>query len=105
MEAVSITILCNKNEHGEITSKTNFAGGTLGGISNGQTIYFSVASNQFNNHEKQQTVTTEKNKQKLEASGRHDPCVLPNVPVPIVDAYGSIVTLWIHYLRHKAQNA
>lgn len=92
-----------QDENGKITSKTNFAGGTLGGISNGQTIYFSVAFKPVSTiMKKQQTVTTGKKQTALEASGRHDPCVLPRA-VPIVDAMAALVIM-DHYLRHKAQN-
>ncbi|PIV38186.1 chorismate synthase, partial [Candidatus Roizmanbacteria bacterium CG02_land_8_20_14_3_00_36_15] len=38
----------------------------------------------------------------LEASGRHDPCVLPRA-VSIVEAMAALVIM-DHYLRHKAQN-
>jgi len=52
---------------------------------------------------KQQTVNTEKKEEtELEASGRHDPCVLPRA-VPIVDAMSALVIM-DHYLRHRAQN-
>ena len=88
---------------GNIKMKTNHAGGTLGGISNGQTIYFRVAFKPVSTiKKKQQTVTTEKNYTELEANGRHDPCILPRA-VPIVDAMSALVIM-DHYLRHKAQN-
>ena len=91
------------DENGLVQTKTNNAGGTLGGISNGQTIYFRVAFKSVSTiGKKQQTVTTEKKTIELEASGRHDPCVLPRA-VPIVDAMGALVIM-DHYLRHKAQN-
>lgn len=92
-----------KDEQGNIRTKTNHAGGTLGGISNGQTIYFRVAIKPVSTIRKQQhTVTREKEETTLEASGRHDPCVLPRA-VPIVDAMAALVIM-DHYLRHKAQN-
>lgn len=91
------------DEEGAVKTRTNNAGGTLGGISNGQTIYFRVAFKSVSTiGKKQQTVTTEKKSVELEASGRHDPCVLPRA-VPIVDAMGALVIM-DHYLRHKAQN-
>ncbi|HWY80040.1 MAG TPA: chorismate synthase [Candidatus Sulfotelmatobacter sp.] len=91
------------NENDDIKMKTNNAGGTLGGISNGETIYFRVAFKSVSTIKKrQQTVTKEKEKIQLEASGRHDPCVLPRA-VPIVDAMAALVII-DHYLRHKAQN-
>ena len=90
------------DEHGGIQTKTNHAGGTLGGISNGQTVYFQVAFKPVSTiRKKQRTVTLENTEVELEASGRHDPCVLPRA-VPIVDAMGALVIM-DHYLRHRAQ--
>lgn len=92
------------DEKGEVRAKTNNAGGTLGGITNGEDIYFRVAFKPVATiSKKQQTVNTEKKEEtELEASGRHDPCVLPRA-VPIVDAMSALVIM-DHYLRHRAQN-
>ncbi len=91
------------DETGRTRTRTNRAGGTLGGISNGETIYFRVAFKPVSTISKQQnTVTKEGQHVKLEASGRHDPCVLPRA-VPIVDAMAAL-TIMDHYLRHTAQN-
>jgi chorismate synthase len=91
------------DESGKIRTKTNNAGGTLGGISSGETIYFRVAFKPVSTiSKKQRTVDKEKHSVELEATGRHDPCVLPRA-VPIVDAMGALVIM-DHYLRHKAQN-
>jgi len=91
------------NKKGEIKTKTNYAGGTLGGISSGETIYFRVAFKPVSTiGKKQKTVTKDKGEINLEASGRHDPCVLPRA-VPIVDAMAAL-TIMDHFLRHKAQN-
>jgi chorismate synthase len=90
-------------EKGKVKPKTNNAGGVLGGISTGETIYFKVAFKSVSTiKKKQNTVTKEKEAVELEASGRHDPCVLPRA-VPVVDAM-SALTIIDHYLRHKAQN-
>lgn len=87
----------------QMRTKTNNAGGTLGGISNGETIYFRVAIKPVSTIKKPQN-TVNKNREhiKLEATGRHDPCVLPRA-VPIVDAMAALVIM-DHYLRQKAQN-
>lgn len=91
------------DEKERIRTRTNNAGGTHGGISTGEDIYFRVAFKPVSTIKKEQK-TINKNKQAilLQASGRHDPCVLPRA-VPIVDAMSALVIM-DHYLRHKAQN-
>lgn len=83
--------------------RSNNAGGTLGGITTGEDIYFRVAIKPVSTISKmQKTVTRNGEEITFEAKGRHDPCVLPRA-VPIVDAMTAIVIM-DHYLRHKAQN-
>lgn len=87
----------------QIKTKTNNAGGVLGGISNGETIYFRVAFKPVSTIKKQQkTVSINAEEIGLQATGRHDPCILPRA-VPIVDAMAALVIM-DHLLRHKAQN-
>lgn len=87
-----------------VRTRTNHAGGVLGGISNGETLYFRVAVKPTSTISKmQQTVTREGEETTLQATGRHDPCVLPRA-VPIVEAMTALV-LMDHHLRQKAQNA
>jgi chorismate synthase len=89
-------------ENERLIFKTNHAGGTLGGISTGEDIYFRVAFKPVATISKpQQTVDIHHNPRLLAATGRHDPCVLPRA-VPIVDAMAALVIM-DHYLRHKAQ--
>jgi chorismate synthase len=89
-------------ENGIPKMKTNYAGGTLGGISTGADIYFRVAFKPVSTiSREQQTVTVEHQETTLKATGRHDPCVLPRA-VPIVDAMSALVIM-DHYLRQKAQ--
>lgn len=91
------------NAAGEVSTRTNNAGGVLGGISTGSTITFRVAFKPVATIAKEQdTVTLEGEPTKLAASGRHDPCVLPRA-VPIVDAMAALV-MADHVLRDKAQN-
>jgi chorismate synthase len=91
------------DENNKVQTRTNNAGGTLGGISNGQTIYFRIAFKPVSTiSKKQNTINKQKRAIELEAKGRHDPCVLPRA-VPIVDAMSALVIM-DHYLRHKAQN-
>jgi chorismate synthase len=87
----------------KIKIKTNYAGGTLGGISTGEDIYFRVAFKPVSTiSQSQQTVNIKNQVVTLKAEGRHDPCVLPRA-VPIVDAMSALVII-DHYLRHKAQS-
>lgn len=93
-----------KDTSGKIRTKTNYAGGTLGGISSGEDIYFRVAIKPVSTiAKKQETIDLEENAVELEAKGRHDPCVLPRA-IPIVDAMSALVIM-DHYLRHQAQNS
>lgn len=90
-------------KEGRISTKTNNAGGIVGGISNGEIIYFRVAFKPVSTIKREQkTISRDKQEVSLEAAGRHDPCVLPRA-VPIVDAMAALVIV-DHYLRHKAQN-
>jgi len=92
--------------------KSNFAGGTLGGISSGADIYFRVAvkpvstigqvrsdSSLTKSHavprivvsfQAQQTAAYDGSDVILEAKGRHDPCVLPRTP-PLIEGMAAIV--------------
>jgi len=88
------------DENGKIRTKTNFSGGIQGGISNGETINFRVAFKPVSTIRKEQnTVNLKGQNVKLEATGRHDPCVLPRA-VPIVEAMAAIVIM-DHYLRNQ----
>lgn len=89
------------DEAGNTRTRTNHAGGVLGGISNGEEIFFRVAFKPVATISKAQTtVTLEGDETRFEAKGRHDPCVLPRA-VPIVDAMAALV-LVDHYLRQVA---
>ena len=88
-----------KNNKPAFTS--NHAGGTLGGISTGEDIYFSVAFKPVSTIRKQQQTVNLQNKEIiLSVDGRHDPCVLPRAD-PIVDAMAALVIM-DHYLQHQA---
>lgn len=69
----------------------NHSGGVQGGISNGETIIFRVAFKPTATiGQAQETVDFAGKKVKLEAAGRHDPCVLPRA-VPIVEGMAALV--------------
>ncbi len=84
----------------EIETKTNYAGGIVGGISNGENIYCRIAFKPVATITKEQTtLNTNKEHVNLVVNGRHDPCVLPRA-IPIVDAMAALVIM-DHYLRHN----
>lgn len=75
----------------KIMTKSNHAGGVVGGISNGMNIIFRVAFKPTATiFKKQKTVTKAGHNVNLQMSGRHDPCVLPRA-VPIVEAMAALV--------------
>ena len=81
----------NITEHGEVTTTTNNAGGIVGGISNGEDIYGSLAFKPTATIiKKQHTISTNKENIIFSGTGRHDPCVLPRA-VPIVEAMINLV--------------
>ena len=90
---------------GVIRTVTNRSGGTQGGISNGEAIYFRVAFKPVSTIFKEQdTVDAAGKQQKLKPkTGRHDPCVLPRA-VPMVEAM-AILVIMDHWLRQKALSA
>ena len=75
----------------KVQTRTNNAGGILGGISSGEDIYFNVAFKPVATILKEQhTVTMDGREVTSTVKGRHDPCVLPRA-VPIVEAMAAMV--------------
>lgn len=80
-------------EGGKVATKTNYAGGTLGGISTGMPIVGRVAFKPTSSIKKlQDTVTTSGQNApfQLPEGSRHDPCVAIRA-VPIVEAMTALV--------------
>ncbi len=77
---------------GKIVTKTNNAGGILGGLSNGMPIVMRVAFKPASSIAKRQSTVDIKTKKPvtLQVQGRHDPCVVPRAP-PVVDSLVSLV--------------
>ena len=86
------------SEHNDLfkedgTTKTNNAGGIVGGISNGMPLELRVAFKPVATLLKsQESIDKEGNKVILEGKGRHDPCVVPRA-VPIVESMVAITLL------------
>jgi chorismate synthase len=81
------------DEKGHIHTATNFAGGTLGGISTGSPLFFRVAFKPTSSIKKPQNTVNlqgEKATFQVSESGRHDPCVAIRA-VPIVEAMTALV--------------
>ena len=92
-----------KDEDGSIKTKTNYAGGILGGISNGMDIYLKAAFKPVATIVKSQNSVDESGESvEVKGKGRHDPCVVPRA-VPIVEAMVALV-IADHMLRSLSAN-
>ncbi len=92
-----------RSPDGVVHTRTNHAGGVVGGISNGEHILLRVAFKPTATiMQAQETIDREGGATMLTGRGRHDPCVLPRA-VPIVEAMVALV-LADHALRHRARN-
>lgn len=79
------------NDDGKIRTKSNFSGGIQGGISNGMDIIFRVAFKPTATIGiEQNTLNKSQDEVVIEATGRHDPCVVPRA-VPIVESMAALV--------------
>ncbi len=77
----------------QVSTDTNNSGGIQGGLTNGQDVTFNVAFKPVATiAQKQETVSMDLKEVKMEAKGRHDPCIVPRA-VPIVEAMAALVTL------------
>ncbi len=78
-------------QDGKIVTKTNYAGGILGGITTGMPLVFQAAIKPTPSILKEQgsiSLTAMENKT-LQIQGRHDPCIVPRA-VPVVEAAAAI---------------
>jgi chorismate synthase len=79
-------------KNGRVVTKTNNAGGILGGLSNGMPLVIRVGFKPAASIAKtQETLDISKKSQaSLEVPGRHDPCVVPRAP-PVVECVVSMI--------------
>jgi len=75
----------------KIKTKTNNAGGILGGISNGMPIVARIAVKPTSSIAKEQeTIDARGRRQTIKIKGRHDPCICPRI-VPVAEAMMALV--------------
>ena len=81
-------------EDGKVVTKTNHAGGILGGISNGMPLIFRAAFKPTPSiaMEQDSVSLSRMEPEKLTITGRHDPCIVPRA-VPVVEAAAALVLL------------
>ena len=99
-DSAPATIDLSYMKDGKIATRTNNAGGILGGLSSGMPLVVRVAFKPAASIAKtQETLDVSKNEQaELIVPGRHDPCVVPRAP-PIVESVVSMV-LADHAIRY-----
>ena len=81
------------NENGQVRTRTNHAGGILGGLSTAMPLIFRVAIKPTPSIAKpQESIYFSGGSGILEIKGRHDPCIVPRA-VPVVEAAAAIAIL------------
>lgn len=89
-------------KEGKFLTETNHAGGTLGGISNGETIHCRLAFKPTATiAQEQRTAGRDGTNGTLAARGRHDPCVALRAPV-IVESMAAIALVNL-FLEQRAR--
>jgi chorismate synthase len=90
-------------EDGRVRTRTNTAGGTLGGLSTGEDIIVRIAVKPTSSVARlQETVDTNLQPQTIVVEGRHDPSVVPRA-VPVAEAMLSLVLADLLLLNRAAR--
>lgn len=78
-------------ENGQVRTRKNYAGGILGGITNGMPLVFEVAVKPTPSISMQQKSISLSRMEEvdLQIKGRHDPCIVPRA-VPVIEAATAI---------------
>lgn len=90
------------NETGEVKTRTNHAGGILGGITSGMPIVFRAAFKPTSSigMEQDSVDLLSASDAKLTVRGRHDPCIVPRA-VPVVEAAAAVALLNLRMERSE----
>ena len=90
-------------ENGRVRTRTNNAGGTLGGLSSGEEIIVRIAVKPTSSVARpQETVDTSMQPRTILVEGRHDPSVCPRA-VPVAEAMLAIVLADLYLLNRAAR--
>ena len=85
-------------EEGRVVKKTNHAGGILGGISDGSSVFFRAAFKPTPSiARKQETVSRDGREKEIEIRGRHDPVIVPRAVVVVESMAACVIA--DHLLR------
>ncbi|VAX35532.1 Chorismate synthase [hydrothermal vent metagenome] len=88
----------------KIRTRTNHAGGILGGISTGENIILRVAIKPTSSiAQSQHTVSKDMKDADIETTGRHDPCICPRV-VPVIEAMIAVTLVDALMLNNAIKN-
>ncbi|MCX7024719.1 MAG: chorismate synthase [Spirochaetes bacterium] len=88
-------------QDGRLRAATNRAGGSLGGVSSGETVWFRVAFKPTPTIGRpQETAGWDGGPMTLESRGRHDPCVAIRA-VPVVEAMAAIALLDLAFAQES----
>ncbi|MFZ0392148.1 MAG: chorismate synthase [Calditrichia bacterium] len=90
-------------KEGKFRTRSNHAGGVLGGISSGEDLLLRIAVKPPSSINKpQQTADLQGNPVEYKTGGRHDPCICPRV-VPVAEAMTALVLIDMLLLQERIQ--